>query len=73
MVTFRIEPGKTTTLSIKPVYGRDTAGMVAFYLPTLMATVRDDAGSSAEQALNVRGDHSIAWPDYHGPLKFVAK
>ena len=73
VVSFRIEPGKTTTLSINPVYGRDTAGLVAFYLPTLLATVRDDNGSSAEQALNVRGEHSIAWPDYHGPLKFVAK
>ena len=73
VVSFRIEPGKTTTLSINPVYGSDTAGLVAFYLPTLLATERADNGRRAEQAHNVRGEHSIAWPDYHGPLKFVAK
>lgn len=73
VLVFRIEPGKTTTLGINPVYGRDTAGLVAFYLPTLVASVRDEQGTSADQPLNVRGDHSIAWPDYHGPLKFIAK
>jgi hypothetical protein len=73
VVTFRVEPGKTTTLSIHPVFAQDNAGIVAFYLPTLKAIVRNDSGASAEQPLNVRGDHSIAWPDYHGSLKFVAK
>jgi hypothetical protein len=73
VVTFRVEPGKTTTLSIHPVFAQDNAGIVAFYLPTLKAIVRNDSGTSDEQPLNVRGDHSIAWPDYHGSLKFVAK
>ena len=73
VMSFTIEPGKTTTLVIHSVYGRDTAGLNAFYLPNLMASVRGEAGSTPEQALNVRGEHSIAWPDYHGSLKFIAK
>jgi len=73
VMSFTIQPGKTTTLSIHAVYGRDTAGMTAFYLPNLMASLRTEAGNTPEQALNVRGEHSIAWPDYHGSLKFIAK
>lgn len=73
VMSFTIQPGKTTTLSIHAIYGRDTAGMTAFYLPNLMASLRTEAGNTPEQALNVRGDHSIAWPDYHGGLKFIAK
>jgi len=73
VMSFTIEPGKTTTLVIHSVYGRDTAGLNAFYLPNLMASLRGETGATPEQALNVRGEHSIAWPDYHGSLKFIAK
>jgi hypothetical protein len=73
VVTFRIEAGKTTTLSINPVIRRDNALMVNFWMPTLLATVIDEIGRSEEKALNVRGETSIGWPQYHGPLKFVAE
>lgn len=73
VIAFRIEPGKTTTLSINPVIKRDNAFVVDYWMPTLMASVTSDSGPVEEKALNVRGERSIAWPNYGGPLKFVAK
>ena len=73
VITFRIEPGKTTTLSINPVIKKDNAFVVDFWMPTMMASINDGTVSSAEKALNARVDTSIAWPQYAGPLKFVAK
>jgi hypothetical protein len=73
VMSFTIEPGKTTTINIKPVIYKDAAFVVNFWMPTLVASVQTDAGTSEEKALNTRGDASIAWPQYSGPLKFVAK
>lgn len=73
VVVFRIEPGKTTTLNIKPVIYKDATFAVNFWMPTLMASVQADTGASEAKALNTRGTGSIAWPQYTGPLKFVAK
>jgi hypothetical protein len=72
-VVFRIEPGKTTTLSINPVIRKDAIFGSTFYVPTLMASTRGEGDATAEVALNTRGATSIAWPAYNGPLKFVAK
>ena len=73
VMSFTIEPGKTTTLHISPVIYKDATFAVNVWMPTLMASVRSDAGNGAETALNTRGASSIAWPQYSGPLKFVAK
>ena len=73
VVTFRIEPGKTTTLSVNPVIRRDATFAVNFWMPTLMTRVTTEAGETPETALNTRGPASIAWPQYTGPLKFIAK
>lgn len=73
VIAFRIESGKTTTLSINPVIKRDNAFVVDYWMPTLMASVASEPGPVEEKALNVRGERSIAWPNYGGPLKFVAK
>ena len=73
ILTFRIEEGKTTTLSINPVIKKDMTFLIEWYMPALMTTIVTDAGSSEEKVINVRQAGSIAWPDYHGPLKFVAK
>jgi hypothetical protein len=73
VVTFTIEPGKTTTLNINPVIKRDNAFVIDFWMPTMMASVAGESGASGETALNTRGATSIAWPQYSGPLKFIAK
>ena len=72
-VVFRIEPGRTTTLSIDPVIGKDAIFGSTFYVPTLLASIVGDADATTPVPLNVRGPASIAWPQYTGPLKFVAK
>lgn len=73
VMSFTIEAGKTTTLDIKPVIYKDKTFAVNFWMPTLVATTRTEAGTSAETQINTRGAASIAWPQYNGPLKFVAK
>lgn len=73
VLTFRVEPGQTTTLSLLPVIKRDGALVVDFWMPTLMASIASGASTGPDTALNVRGESSIAWPQYTGPLKFIAK
>jgi hypothetical protein len=74
VVAFRIEPGQTTTLHIKPVIYKDATFAVNFWMPTLMASLSTNGDSaSPEIALNKRLPTSIRWPDYKGPLKFVAR
>ncbi|NDK38518.1 hypothetical protein DT603_06635 [Pseudoxanthomonas gei] len=73
VVVFRIEEGKATTLSINPVIKKDNAFVVDFWMPTMLASVAGNGVKGEEKALNVRGDASIAWPQYTGSLKFVAK
>ena len=71
IVSFHIEPGKTTTLSILPIMKKDMTFMIDWYMPALSASVTTDTGTSAATILNIRGPNSIAWPNYSGPLKFV--
>jgi len=73
VLVFRIEPGKATTLSINPIIRRDATFAVNFWMPTLMTRAVTETEDMPESALNTRGPSSIAWPDYTGPLKFVAK
>ena len=72
-LAFRIEPGQTTTLHIKPVIYKDATFAVNFWMPTLVASANAAGTTGPEVALNKRTATSIAWPAYHGPLKFVAK
>lgn len=73
VMAFRIEPGKTTTININPVIYKDAAFVVNFWVPTLMASVQSEGGATDATALNTRTEASIGWPQYTGPLKFVAK
>lgn len=72
-VIFRIEPGTVTTLSINPVIKRDGALVVDFWMPTLIVRVSNGTEVGEEVAINTRGEKSIAWPQYTGPLKFISK
>jgi hypothetical protein len=80
VMAFTIEPGKTTTMVMEPLIVDEERTLFAtFFTPTLFTTVSvegtvDSGEKPADPvALNVRDDRSIAWPDYKGPLKFVAK
>ncbi|MGY3265879.1 hypothetical protein [Lysobacter sp. HA35] len=72
VVKFTIEPGKTTTLTMLPIIGRDMTFLIEWYMPALMTSVTTDAAATPPVAINVRGDTSIAWPAYNGALKFKA-
>ena len=73
VMSFRIEPGQTTTLGIKPVIYKDATFAVNFWMPTLVASIVGGTEPGPETALNKRSASSIAWPSYAGPLKFIAK
>lgn len=74
IVTFRIEPGQTTTLSILPMIKIDRTFAVNVWVPSLMTSAIDPSGNATEPvAVNDRNEHSIIWPNYTGPLKFVPK
>ncbi len=73
ILTFRIEPGKTTRLTINPVIKIDRTFAVNFWMPSLMASVNDGTSATPEISLNDRNEKSVPWPQYTGPLKFVAK
>lgn len=73
IVTFRIEPGKTTTLSINPIIRIDRTFAINFWMPSMMAAVNSGEGTTTPIALNDRSDASVPWPQYNGPLKFLAK
>lgn len=72
VVKFTIEPGKTTTVTMLPIIDRDMTFLVEWYMPALMTSVTTDTGTTTPVAINVRGDASVAWPAYNGPLKFNA-
>jgi hypothetical protein len=73
ILTFRIEPGKTTTMTINPVIKIDRTFAVNFWMPSMMTSVNDGTAITPEIALNDRNDKSVPWPQYSGPLKFVSK
>lgn len=73
VASFKIEEGKTTTVSIDPVIRKDMTFLMKWFVPTLLTTISTDAGSSEPVALNARQAGTVAWRDYNGPLKFVAE
>lgn len=73
IVVFRIESGKTTTLSIVPQIMIDRTFAVNFWMPSMLASVSDGTTTTEPVAVNDRNEHSIIWPNYTGPLKFVPK
>lgn len=80
VLSFTVEAGKTTTMTMEPLIVDEERTLFAtFFTPTLFTTVAvegsaDTTAAPAEPvALNVRDERSISWPDYKGPLKFVAK
>lgn len=67
---FRIEAGKTTTIAINPIIRRDMTFLIKWYMPALMTRIVTEAGEGEEVAINLRGENSVPWRDYNGPLKF---
>ena len=75
VVTFTVLPGKTTTLEISPVYEAESKWRVLVKLTMLMPNLNlrileDGTLKDEDVAINRRTAKSVAWDDYHGPLKF---
>lgn len=74
VLSFRIEAGKTTTISINPIIRGDMTFLVKWYMPALMTRITHEGEAEGpEVAVNLRTGASLAWKDYSGPLKFSAK
>jgi hypothetical protein len=75
VVTFTVLPGKTTTLEISPVYKAESKWLVlskfTIFLPDLKVRVLEDGTPNGEEVeISRRTAKSVAWDDYHGPMKF---
>jgi hypothetical protein len=75
VITFTVLPGKTTTLEISPVYEAESQWRVlaklTLLVPDLKVRVLEDGTPKGEDVvISRRTAKSVAWDDYHGPLKF---
>ena len=75
VLTFTVLPGKTTTLEISPVYQAESKWVLlskfTMFLPDLKVRVLEDGTPNGEEVvISQRTVKSVAWDDYHGPLKF---
>jgi hypothetical protein len=73
IVSFKVEAGKASTITIRPVIQKNATFLLDFFQPALLTTVTSEGVDSPEVSIAAKNDKSIAWPAYTGPLKFVAK
>ena len=79
VASFTVEAGKTITVQVAPVIMDEEALNPAVFIPTLFANVSDAGGTVGggaaprPKAITLRDESSTAWPDYHGPLKFIPR
>lgn len=73
LLTFEVVEGKTTTLEVHPTIQSESTFLLKFFMPQLLVKVVEDGAARQELVINERTDKSIAWNDYHGPLKFTAE
>jgi hypothetical protein len=73
VLTFTIEPGQTTVLEVSSVIRKENTFLLKFFVPEVSVSVVANGVAFEAVPINVRGDVSVAWDDYSGPLKFVAE
>jgi hypothetical protein len=73
VLSFTVEPGETTVLEISSVIRKENTFLLKFFVPEVSVNVIASGVGFDAVPINLRGDESIAWDDYSGPLKFVAK
>lgn len=76
----KIEAGRTTTLEVEPVILDEDSLNPTPFIPTVFAAVSAPADADATAGktpkrlpISLRDSNSVAWPDYHGPLKFIPR
>lgn len=70
VIAFRVEPGQTTTVTIRPVIRKQRTFFLNFFMPELMTSVTAGGAPSEEVSICDRTDKSTPWATYAGPLKF---
>jgi hypothetical protein len=70
VMTFRIEDGQTTTISVRPVIRASSGMLLKVFMPEYLTKATLGDASSEEVSLNARTDASIKWDAYSGDLKF---
>ena len=70
IMSFRVEDGKTTTLSVLPTIRASSGFFIKLFMPEFLASTSLDGTVSQEVSLNSRTEKSVSWDDYHGDLKF---
>ena len=73
VLSFTIEAGETTVLDVSSVIRKENTFFLKFFVPEVSVSVVSNGVGFEAQPINLRGDSSVAWDDYSGPLKFVAK
>ena len=73
VLTFTIEPGETTVLDVSSAIRKQNTFLLKFFIPEVSVSVVSNGVGFEPVPINLRDDDSIAWDDYSGPLKFVAK
>jgi hypothetical protein len=73
VMSFRIDAGKTTTITVRPVIQKSSTFFLKIFMPELLTTITTDGVASPEVSILAKTDASVSWPNYSGPLKFVVK
>jgi hypothetical protein len=73
VLSFTIEPGQTTVLEVSSVIRKENTFLLKFFIPEVSVNVVANGVAFGAVPINLRGDLSVAWDDYSGPLKFVAR
>jgi hypothetical protein len=73
VLSFTIQPGETTVLQVSSVIRKENTFLLKFFVPEVSVNVIANDVELGAMPINLRGDTSVAWDDYSGPLKFVAK
>jgi hypothetical protein len=73
IMSFTVQPGKTTTISIRPIIQKNATFFLNIYLPELLTSIVTEESKTEEVSIVERNDKSVDWSVYSGPLKFVVK
>ncbi len=73
VLRFAIAAGKTTVLEAYPAIRKHNTFFLKFFIPEIEVKVIVDGAAAGDAVINTRGDKSVPWTEYTGPLKFKAK
>ena len=70
---FKLEPGKTVVIKIRPVIKKDATFFLNFFVPDLITSIDENGSFGEEKNIIAKTDASLPWATYTGPLKFQVK